>query len=201
MSIDDMEVLELINPSYIHRNRGWFKEASMVIMDANLAPSSITSTLQAAARYKVPTAMNAVSVGLAPRIRSFLPQLSIVAANKQEAAALVERPLETHKDVQNAAKALVTAGAETAVITLAENGLCYATPSESGYIEAISCDVVDNTGAGAALMAAVVYGLVNNVPVDEAMRLGVSAATLTLKCTETVCTSLNLDMLYDQLVV
>jgi hypothetical protein len=33
------------------------------------------------------------------------------------------------------------------------------------------------------------------------MRLGVSAATLTLKCSDTVCPDLSLERLYDQLVI
>jgi len=60
---------------------------------------------------------------------------------------------------------------------------------------------VDYTGAGAALMAGVIYGLVNSFPLIEALRLGVSAAALTLKCPETVCAEMSLENLYDQLVI
>jgi pseudouridine kinase len=47
----------------------------------------------------------------------------------------------------------------------------------------------------------VVFGLLNDFPIDEAVRLGVSAATLTLQCKETVCPDLSLERLYDQLVI
>ena len=100
-----------------------------------------------------------------------------------------------------AAQELVAHGIGIAIITLAEEGLCYATPGASGYIPAIRCEVVDYTGAGDALTAAVVYGLVNEFPIDEAMRLSVSAATLTLKCVDTVCPDLSLERLYNQLVI
>jgi len=60
---------------------------------------------------------------------------------------------------------------------------------------------VDRTGAGDALTAGVVFGLLNDFPIDEAVRLGVSAATLTLQCKETVCPDLSLERLYDQLVI
>lgn len=100
-----------------------------------------------------------------------------------------------------AAQELVGLGVELAIITLAEEGLCYATSRESGYLPAIRCEVVDFTGAGDALTAAVVYGLVNGFPIGEAVRLGISAATLTLKCADTVCQDLSLERLYDQLVI
>jgi pseudouridine kinase len=100
-----------------------------------------------------------------------------------------------------AAHELVARGVEIAIITLAEEGLCYATSRQSGYIPAIRCEVVDYTGAGDALTASVVYGLVNQFSIDEAMRLGVSAATLTLKCADSVCPDLSLERVYDQLVI
>jgi len=200
VSVDDMQILELIRPQHIARNRRWFKGASMIVMDTNLSPRAMESALKIAERYQVPVSINAVSVSLASRIKPYLPRLAIVAANVPEAEALVGSRLGDHTEALAAAQHLVSEGVETAIITLAENGLCYATPEESGYISAIACDVVDNTGAGAALMAAIIYGVVNDFPTDEAMRLGVSAATLTLKCTDTVCTELSLDLLYDQLV-
>jgi pseudouridine kinase len=54
---------------------------------------------------------------------------------------------------------------------------------------------------GDALTAGVVFGLLNDFPVDEAVRLGVSAAALTLQCKETVYPDLSLEILYDQLVI
>jgi pseudouridine kinase len=60
---------------------------------------------------------------------------------------------------------------------------------------------VDPTGAGDALTAGVIFGLLNDLEPVEAVRLGLSAATLTLRCTDTVCSDLSLERLYSQLVV
>jgi pseudouridine kinase len=201
ISIDDMKVLGLLKPGYIHRNRGWFKDAAMVAVDTNLSTESLDSTLKAAERYGVPVAANAVSVLLAHRIAPVLSRLHLVTANLAEAGRIVGRELSDHRDAMFAAREMVSQGVEIAIVTLAENGICYATHEEQGNIEAIQCDIVDKTGAGAALMAAVVYGLVSGMPADESMRLGVSAATLTLKSSDTVSRDLDLDSLYDQLVI
>jgi pseudouridine kinase len=92
-------------------------------------------------------------------------------------------------------------GVDTAIITLADKGLAYATSEESGRVPAISIEVADPTGGGDALTGAVVFGLVNNFPVSEAVRLGVSAASLTLTSTHTVFPELTLERLYEQLVI
>jgi pseudouridine kinase len=84
---------------------------------------------------------------------------------------------------------------------MSDSGVVYATPTTSGYVPSIEVEVVDPTGAGDALTAAVVYALLNDIPIDEAVRLGVSAATLTLESAETVRQDLSLESLYAQLVI
>ena len=62
-------------------------------------------------------------------------------------------------------------------------------------------EIEDLTGAADALAAAVVFGLLHEIPVSEAVRLGVSAAALTVQCADTVCPDLSLERLYDELVI
>ncbi len=67
-------------------------------------------------------------------------------------------------------------------------------------VPAFKVDVVDPTGAGDTLTAAVAYGLLEGVA-GEAVRLGMAAATQTITCRDTVCTDLNAEVLYDRLVM
>ena len=60
-------------------------------------------------------------------------------------------------------------------------------------------EVVDLTGGGDALTAAVVFALLNDIPVSEAMRLGCSAASMTIACNQTTAPDLTLESLYDNL--
>jgi pseudouridine kinase len=95
----------------------------------------------------------------------------------------------------------VTAGVKIAIITLAEEGVVYATADASGHIPAVATEIIDTTGASDALTAAVVFGLLNDIPIDESVRLGASAAALTLACSDTVCVDLSLELLYDHLLI
>ncbi len=87
------------------------------------------------------------------------------------------------------------------MITMGAEGLFYAAENGSGHISALRVDVVDATGAGDALTAGIVYGLCNGMDLDEAMRIGVSAAALTLQSSETVSPELNLERVYERIVV
>jgi pseudouridine kinase len=84
---------------------------------------------------------------------------------------------------------------------MGEIGLCYATSETNGYIPAVRTEVVDPTGAGDALSAAIIFALLNDIPIDDAVRLGVSAASLTLRYRGAVVPNLTLEKLYDQLVI
>jgi pseudouridine kinase len=110
-------------------------------------------------------------------------------------------PFADRTSAVTAAQALVGLGVQIAIVTLGATGLVYATSKESGHIPALQSEVVDLTGAGDALTAAVIMALLNDIPIDEAVRLGTSAAALTLQCRETVCPSLSLERLYDQMVI
>jgi pseudouridine kinase len=200
-SIDDMAIMGQVTPKYIYAHRGLIKEASMVVLDANLSPAAIKSAVAAASKWDIPICVDPVSMALAPRITPHLPQLSLVVPNEDEAQILCGLPASDRFEAAAAAQTLITAGVGTAVITLAERGLVYATSEENGYVPALDIEVTDPTGGGDALTGAVVFGLVNGFSVSEAVRLGVSAATLTLTCAETVAPDLSLDALYDRLMI
>jgi pseudouridine kinase len=68
-------------------------------------------------------------------------------------------------------------------------------------VPALDIEIVDLTGAGDALSAATIFGLLEDMPIGEAIRLGVSAAALTLQSRETVYRELSLEKLYDQLIL
>ena len=201
LALDEMAIMQSVTPAYINSHRALFKDAGMLVLDANLSPSSLASAIKAARRNGVSVAVDPTSTTLAPRLKKHLADLAMVKPNVAEAELLLGHPIHGRREATAAAQELVARGTGLAVITLADEGLCYASSRESGYLPAIRCQVVDYTGAGDALTAAVVYGLVNGFPLDEAMRLGVSAATLTLRCPETVCPDMSLERLYDQLVI
>ncbi len=201
LSIDDMHIMELVTPKHIYANRKWITGASMVVLDGNLSPASIKSAVSVAAKASVPVCVDPASVALSPRVSPHLSQLFMVVPNQAEAEALSGVPSSDSDQAIAAAQRLVSMGVNTAVITLAEKGLVYATSEETGRVPAMHVEVTDPTGGGDALTGALVFGLVNGFSVSEAARLGVSAAALTLSSTDTVCPDLSLERLYDQLMI
>jgi pseudouridine kinase len=202
MSIDDMSInQDLLTPQFIYRHRALFRDAQMVILDANLSPATLQTIIGLARKYNVPVCADPTTAGLAPRLCPYLRDLLLVTPNAAEAEALCGVQVSDRESALVAAQMLVSMGVQIALVTMGATGLVYATSRESGHIPAVECEIVDLTGAGDALTAAVIFGLLNDFDIDEAVRLGTSAAALTLACRETVCPSLSLEHLYDQLVI
>jgi pseudouridine kinase len=154
-----------------------------------------------AQQYKLGVCADPTGRGLAARLKPYLHQTAIITPNIAEAEMLCDCTIRDVDDAAEAARQLVAKGVKLVIITLGEQGLVYASAEEQGHIPALEVNVVDLTGVGDALTATVVYGLVNDFPLDEAVRLGVTAAALTATCYETVCPDLTLEKLYDKLML
>ncbi len=203
VAISDFAVLAAIDASYLLECEDLFAGAAMLVIDATLDEAALATVFELAGRYRVRVCADPTTPRLAGRLRPYLNRLYMVSPNAAEIASLcdLESPAHDHETAVAAARQLVTLGVEIAVVTLGENGLAYADSSGGGYIRAIQTQVVDPTGAGDAFSGGVIFGLLNDVQVDEAMRLGATAASLTLQSQQAVLRHLTPELLYARLAV
>lgn len=196
-SIDDMNILENITPRVIYRKRNLVRNAAMIMIDSNLSEKTIASIIKQATVKDVPVVADPTSISLAPKLKPYLKHFYMITPNANEAEILSDQAIKTRQQATRAAKKLVELGVDIAVITLAERGVVYATDDTSGHIPALTSRVVDLTGAADALTGGILFGVLNEFSIDEAVRLGASAAALTLQSEDSVLRDLTLDQLYD----
>ena len=203
LTISDYDIMHSIDSNYLWKHEPLFERADMLVIDAALNPDALATIFELADRYTIRVCADPTLPALAGRLCDYLPQLYMVAPNAAETTALcgLPDPAQSRETAIDAARYLVSLGIEIAVVTLGEQGVAYADSSGGGFIRAVHTQVIDSTGAGDAFTAAVIFGLLNGVPVDEAMRLGITAASLTLQSRETVLPELSQELLYDKLVV
>ena len=196
VSVDDIRVISALTPAHIRERHDLFSTAKMLVMDPNPASRTISATLSIARRHRLPVCVNPVSIPLAQKIKPWLKYCSIITCDVTEAEALVGKHAANVSDVAKVAQRLLSFGLDIAIVTMRREGLFYATGEASGHVPSVRCEVRDITGAGDALTAGVVYGLVNGFPIDEAVRLGASASAITLMSDETVSPHMGLEYLY-----
>ncbi|NLX10973.1 MAG: ribokinase [Chloroflexi bacterium] len=202
VAVSEYDIIEAVSPTYLYQNRALFADAAMIVVDASLSDKALATVFRIARRYQVPVCADPTSPLLAAKLIPYLPELTMAAPDASEAVALCGgEPPTSSEDAILLAQCLRGQGVRIAIVTLAEQGLAYCDGGHAGHIPALRTSVVDKTGVGDALTAGVIFGLVNEMPLDEAIRMGVAAAAVTLRSRETVAPDLSLDRLYDELVV
>lgn len=203
VALDDVRVMDIITARYLYQNRRLFRDACMVMIDGSLTPAAMETAVRMSEQYSVPLCADPSSTRLAKKLCPHLSQLHLVVPNEVEAAVLsgVDFAGFDPDASLDVALKLTRSGVRTAIVTLSNFGLVYATSDETGYIPARYSKMMDSTGTGDAVTAAIMFGMINELPAVESIRLGAAAASLTLQTSETVVPDLSLDMLYDHLVV
>ena len=201
LAISDFDVIKSVDSDYLIEHEKLFEDALMVVIDATLSEDALATVFELAGRYNVRVAADPTTPALAGRLCAFIPQLYFVAPNASETDSLCGiAPAKGREGAIQVARELVAKGATIAVVTMGADGLAYADGGGGGYLRAVHARVVDSTGAGDAFSGAAIFGLINDVPVDEAMRLGITAASLTLESRHTVLPNLSQELLYDRLM-
>ncbi|GAC1354338.1 MAG: PfkB family carbohydrate kinase [Herpetosiphon sp.] len=194
--LDDSQTARMIDPAWIDQHADLLRNAEMVVLDANVARATADHIAELCHAAGVPIAFDAVAVGLADRYRERIANFAVVNSNDLEAEVLSGLSIHDVASAQAAAQQMVSRGTGLVIIALGSNGVVYATADEVGHVPALETELVDPTGAGEALMATILYGIVNLIPVGECVRLGVVAASLTIQSAETVPPDLSLEQIY-----
>lgn len=202
-ALADRQNMKEISSQHLESLEQLFEKAGFIFFDANILPAAIRTILKIARRYNIPVGADPASVMLTPRLKNILPHLDLITPNSREASAILGWDHEpgSQEETMRAARELIDRGVKTVIIPMGEKGVCYATSETSGQIPSILTKVVDPTGAGDALTSVVLYGLLNELSIDDAVRLGVSAASLTLRRFGSVVPDLDLETIYENLVI
>lgn len=203
VALDDTRVMNLLTPDYLRAHWRRFEDADMVMLDGSITGETLETAIEIAHEVNTPVCADPSSTRIASRLCPYIDRLSLIVPNEREAAAICEIEFTGYDPEAslNMARQLVKMGVETAVVTLSDFGLVYATGDESGYLPASFTEVVDSTGTGDAIAAAILFGMLNEFPTVECMRLGAAAAGITLQTPDSVNHGISLDLLYEHLTV
>lgn len=200
VAFDDIKIMEELTEDYISYHEDAISNADLIFIDANPSEQVLAAVFDIARHHNVPVCADPTTVSLSSKLVPFLPSIDTIVPNALEAKTILGREFarDDWEEALESARALVTAGTGSAFVSMAEFGLCYASSTTSGHFPAIKTNIVDPTGAGDAMTSAIIYSKLNEIPIDDAARLGVSAATVTLKHKGSVFPNLNIELLYDK---
>jgi pseudouridine kinase len=187
----DMAIFDAFQPADIERLRADFASARRVFGDCNLSVPVLADLIRQARDSAFKLAIDPVSVAKAARLPRDLTGIDLLVLNQDEAAAMLGDRVEPERAVQ----ALRKRGAESVILTDGANGLLAMDHTGAFHVPAQSVAVRDVTGAGDALIAAVLAGLISSNTLAEAARIGTFIAAMTVASAATVCNDLSPDTL------
>lgn len=175
-----MAIFDHITPEALDSHADLLGAAAWVFADCNLP----ACTLLALARRRWPggyrLAIDAVSVAKSKRLPADLAGIDLLFLNGDEAAAFAASRGRAGRSPRDAAPAALEAGAAAIVVTLGADGALAAEPGRLVHVPAVPARVVDVTGAGDALVAAVIAALSGGADLPDAVARGCTAAARTV---------------------
>ena len=146
--------------------------------DCTLPPAVIGALLEDRRAGGPPLAVDAVSTARVARLPGDLHGLDVLFLNADEAQALLGAATF---DARTAGQQLRERGAGAVVLTRGAHPILVTDADGTVEIAVPPATPVDVTGAGDALVAGTLFGLLNGAPLREAVRMGSLAAKLTLE--------------------
>ncbi len=188
--VADLAATDALTVGQLTGARDLIAGAGVVVLDGNLPPAVVVWVLTLAAGARVPAVLEPVSVAKAARLSSLVQPrhpLFTVTPNTDELAALAGLPVSDTRDAIAAARALHSRGvAHTWVSRGPRGSLFCAADATVTVLDPVEAAVVDVTGAGDALVAGYVHGLLAGEEPLAAARTGHLAAALTIASPYTV---------------
>ncbi len=193
------DILDALQPGDLDQLRNSIDSAPVIICDGGL-PADVLLRLREMLPEEAFFYCNPGSVALAPRLIPLLDRLDLITCNHLEAQTLTQTKIDSPAKLISAALILVKQGVRRAVVTFGSRGLAYADEERSLYQPARPARLVDATGAGDALAAAMIEALLRDEPIGVCLQRGLAAAALTCEAEDTVAPSMSLGSLQERML-
>jgi pseudouridine kinase len=192
----DAAIVESFSVTDLRRNRRQLAGAGWVFADCNLSAAVLAELLKLSRTDGFKLAVDGVSEAKVRRLPEDLRAIDLLFLNESEAASYLGA-LEAAPDALRDAALLQARGAAAVVLTLGECGLVVA-DSAISMVPPVAVRCVDVTGAGDALIAGTLYGLLSGENVRGAARTGALLAAMTIESPSTVLPDLTPAMLEER---
>ena len=184
LAVNDMAIYDHITPEFLRQRLDYVNHADLVVAETNLPEASLQWLCT---HCTAPILADPVSTIKAPKLLPVLDKLTALKPNRMEAELLSGVKIADEDSLRRAAQALLDKGVQQVYISLGADGL-YAADRE-GRTARIPCprvEVVNATGGGDAMAAALASCIAHGRPLEECARMASGAGALACTAEETI---------------
>ena len=183
VAVSDMEICEKLTPDYFASHLELLNGATAVVVDANLPRDSIAYLTE---HCTAPVFIDPVSTVKAEKLHGLLGRVHTLKPNRIEAELLSGVKITDEATLRQAAEALLAQGLSRVFISLGGDGVLAAQRDEMQLVPICKAEMRNATGAGDAMMAALVWSFLAGQSLVESAASGTAAAAIAVESEETI---------------
>ncbi|MDF2715642.1 MAG: ribokinase [Paenibacillus sp.] len=171
---------ETVTPEYIERHRSLIQSADLVLLQLEIPIPAVRRALELAREAGVRTVLNPAPVH--PDAEQVVALADVLTPNESEFALLCGQAADTEEALRDQMRQWQQTHSQRLVVTRGKAGAaCLDEQGELHTIPSLPVEVVDTTGAGDTLNAALSVGLASGRGFREALEYAVKAASLSVR--------------------
>jgi len=174
LGLNDMDITKELNKDYIDKNTDYINQFEYIVIDNNLDHETLEFILTTFQNKTL--ILDAVSAKKVEKLKGLLQYISVLKVNQIELNILSEKPI-----LEDQVDELLKQGLKEILVTNKEKAVYYCSHTFSRFFPTLTCDdIVNATGAGDAFISGYVYGVVNQLELDERISIAMKFARDTL---------------------
>ena len=188
LAISDMEIYEQLLPAHLERKLDIIENAALCVVDTNLPAESLRWL---AANVSVPLFCDPVSTVKAAKLDGIVGKLHTLKPNRLEAEVLSGVEIRDERSLHEAADRLLATGLDQVFISLDAHGLYCADRERSVTLPTIRSEVVNATGAGDSMMAAIAWAYLGGEGLEGQGLAGLATSSICVEAAATINTAIS----------
>ena len=192
LAVSDMSICQKVSPAYLAEKLPVLQNARVVVADTNIPAESLEYL---ANNCEVPLFVDPVSTTKAEKVRPILGKIHTLKPNRLEAELLSGVPIRELKDVETAARKLLSMGLQRVFISLGGDGVCAAEGDRVVWLKNLPGKMVNTTGCGDAFMAALVWSWMEDLDLEQSALAGLAAGSIAMESPETINPNMSAEAL------
>ena len=196
LAVSDMEIYDHLTPRFLSTKEAILNNARLVVADTNIPAESLAWLAE---NCKAPLFVDPVSTAKAGKVQPILGRLHTLKPNRIEAELLSGISITGEESLERCARALLDTGLHRVFISLGADGV-YAADHLGGreHVPCFPARMVNTTGCGDAFMAALAWGWLEGLGLDESARAGLAASAIAMEGEETINPELDVSALRER---